>query len=106
MCPPAGAMLASTGQTPLVVVATSAYPASDPHHACDAEDGMRQLALALAALVLLVGCSSTIKLQHPDGRRAECGSSYMYGIHSFAAQARDRDCVSDYQRQGYERVPN
>jgi uncharacterized protein YceK len=67
---------------------------------------MRRLALALGAALLLTGCSSTIKLQHPDGRRAECGGSYAYGIHSFASQARDRDCVQDYQRQGYERVPN
>ena len=67
---------------------------------------MRRLALALGAALLLIGCSSTSKLAHPDGRRAECGGSYAYGIHSSASQARDRDCVQDYQRQGYERVPN
>jgi uncharacterized protein YceK len=67
---------------------------------------MRRVALALGAALLLTGCSSTIKLQHPDGRRAECGSSYAFGYHNFAATERDRACVSDYQRQGYERVPN
>lgn len=33
--------------------------------------------LALSALLLLSGCTSTIHLRHPDGRTAECGGSYM-----------------------------
>jgi hypothetical protein len=69
---------------------------------------MRRLALALlGALLLLAGCyTSAIKLRHPDGRTATCGDSYAVGFHHFAAAERDRDCVGDYQRQGFERVPN
>jgi hypothetical protein len=63
--------------------------------------------LALSALLLLTGCTSTIHLRHPDGRTAECGGSYAMGIvPGLTAADRDRDCVRDYQRQGFERVPN
>jgi hypothetical protein len=68
---------------------------------------MRRVALALGALVLLTGCTSAIRLKHPDGRQAECGGSYAVGLaQGFTAADRDRDCVRDFQRQGYERVPN
>jgi hypothetical protein len=68
---------------------------------------MRRLALALGAALLLSGCyTSAIKLRHPDGRTAICGDSYAVGYHHVVAADRDRDCVRDYQRQGYERVPN
>jgi uncharacterized protein YceK len=70
------------------------------------EDNMRRLVLALGALVLLVGCTSMIHMQHPDGRRATCGDTWAYGVRAFTAGEQDRGCVADYQRQGYERVPN
>ena len=58
------------------------------------------------ALLALAGCyTSAIRLRHPDGRTATCGDSYAVGYHHFAAAERDRDCVRDYQRQGFERVP-
>lgn len=62
--------------------------------------------LILALLWMLVGgCTSAIHMRHPDGRTAECGGAYAVGYHHFAAADRDRDCVRDYQRQGFERVP-
>lgn len=56
-------------------------------------------------VIFLTGCTSAIKMRHLDGRVAECGGSYAVGYHNFAARQANRDCVSDYQRQGFERVP-
>jgi hypothetical protein len=69
---------------------------------------MRRLALALCALLLLTGCSTPIiTLRHPDGRTVACGNSYTFGYGgAFVSAERDRACVADYQRQGFERVPN
>lgn len=63
--------------------------------------------LLTMAILLLNGCSSPlITMKHPDGRVAQCGNSYTYGYGGgFVSQERDRGCVQDYQRQGYERVP-
>ena len=85
---------------------TSDYPASGLDLALTRRTTMRRLALALGALVLLVGCTSVIHMQHPDGRRATCGDTWAYGVRAFTAGEQDRGCVGDYQRQGYERVPN
>lgn len=57
------------------------------------------------SVLVLAGCTSTIHMRHPDGRLAECGGTYAVGYHNFAARQGDRDCVADYQRQGYERAP-
>jgi hypothetical protein len=64
--------------------------------------------IALLAFVLLAAtsCTSSIALQHPDGRRATCGGSFMGGIHTFSAAERDDRCLSDFQRQGFERTAN
>jgi hypothetical protein len=61
--------------------------------------------LVFIFVIFLTGCISAIKMRHPDGRVAECGGSHAVGYHNVAARQADRDCVSDYQRQGFERVP-
>jgi hypothetical protein len=66
---------------------------------------MRLLALLLALTLAATGCTSSILMRHSDGRTATCGDSYAYGIHSASAAQRDRQCIEDYQRQGFERAP-
>jgi hypothetical protein len=57
-----------------------------------------------ATLIMCVlaagGCASHhIVMRHPDGRQAQCDMGF--GIYAPGLQ---RDCVRDFQRQGYERV--
>ena len=64
----------------------------------------------LVALVtvfgLLAACTSTVTLRHPQtGATVECGPYYSAGLYYGRATERERTCVYDYQRQGYERVP-
>jgi hypothetical protein len=66
---------------------------------------MRTAFLLVADILGTLGCTSTILMRHPDGRVAECGGSYAFGLHSMSAAERDRDCVNDFQRQGFERAP-
>ena len=78
---------------------------------------MRASAITLA--LVLGGCGVApilragppVVLQHPaTGRRVECEAPRMptgpFGMHGTEPSARvQRECVTDYQRQGYERVP-
>jgi hypothetical protein len=61
--------------------------------------------LVFIFVIFLTGCTSAIKLRAADGRVAECGGSWMLGVHAYSSVERDRACVNDYQRQGFERVP-
>ena len=68
------------------------------------------LCMLAAVVVAVVGCASDISLHHPTtGRTATCeGGYYKYGLIGMANQtAKDLQmrCLDDYQRQGYERVP-
>jgi len=61
-------------------------------------------------LVFVAGCASseTVYLANANGQKVQCGPYRGYG--SLPMQARQaqislRDCVDDYQRQGYNRVP-
>lgn len=68
---------------------------------------MRRTFIAVL-LVLVTGCTSAVTLRHPaTGAIAKCGPYTMaLGIGSvYTAMERERQCVSDYQRQGYERAP-
>lgn len=62
--------------------------------------------LACTAVVLtLAACTSAVTLRHPStGAVATCGPYYTVGLYAFAANERERQCIQDYQRQGYERV--
>jgi len=48
--------------------------------------------------VLLAGCASPVTLRHPDGRSVQCRVMPLTPFH-------DRGCIYDFQRQGFERVP-
>lgn len=65
---------------------------------------MRKIGV-LILIVVLTGCTSAILLRHSDGREATCGPYYYYGIFAFTATEREKNCVGDYQRQGFERAP-
>jgi hypothetical protein len=66
--------------------------------------------LLAAVLLLLYGCSTTpdILLRKPaTGETARCeGVPQFSGIGSVAARREQRECVEDYQRAGYDRVPD
>jgi hypothetical protein len=52
--------------------------------------------IVLMAVLLVTGCTRSIIMRHPDGRETECGSF---------DKSRERQCVDDFRRQGYERQP-
>lgn len=70
---------------------------------------MRGRPMLLIALGLLAtGCAmaNDVKLRHPDGRVVTCEPGWRYGvIGATVGHDQVRDCVKDYQRQGFERVP-
>jgi hypothetical protein len=58
--------------------------------------------------LLMMGCAMAqdVKLRHPDGRSVTCQPGWRYGvIGATLGQDQVRDCVKDYQRQGFERAP-
>lgn len=61
--------------------------------------------LAALALLLLTGCTNAITLRHADGREAVCGPYHTGGPIGWQAAERERACVADFQRQGFERMP-
>lgn len=69
---------------------------------------MLNAVLILLALVigLLAGCTTAVILRHPQTRQtAQCGPYYSLGFYYWMATDRERTCVRDFQRQGYERAP-
>jgi hypothetical protein len=67
------------------------------------------IAAALAALVAACNTSETIYLRHPTtAQTVQCGPYSKVGnaaaVYAVMAQQL-RDCVADYQRQGFERTP-
>ena len=51
--------------------------------------------------LLFAGCSETVTLRHPKtGTTVTCGPYFYFGYRAPMAQ-----CVTDYQRQGFERIP-
>ncbi len=64
----------------------------------------------ILTLVALAGCATSelVYLQNASGLKVQCGPYTDYGNVSRAnmvAHKKLRDCISDYQRQGYERIP-
>ena len=66
--------------------------------------------MLVGMLALLAGCvRDAVILIHPQtGKEAQCGPFYFTRMESgifskAAAEERERDCVSDYQKEGYER---
>jgi hypothetical protein len=61
--------------------------------------------LMLAFVLILAGCQTTpVKLRHADGRVVTCGPYPATGIPASAGAMRERGCIEDFQRQGFERV--
>jgi hypothetical protein len=70
----------------------------------------RRTILALLGLLLLCGCAADIRLKHPQtGQVAVCEGGYyklgLIGMANKTAKDLQMRCLDDYQRQGYERVP-
>jgi hypothetical protein len=67
-----------------------------------------RLLMLIGLLVLLSGCQTDpVLLQHPQtGKKVQCGPYSDTGNEASigAATVRERGCIEDYQRQGYERV--
>jgi hypothetical protein len=68
------------------------------------------LLILVAILALVAGCvSDAVILVHPQtGKEAQCGPYYFTGMSTgafskAAADERERDCIGNYQQQGYER---
>ena len=66
--------------------------------------------LILLALPLVAGCAigEKVLLKNTAGMTVQCGPYTDFGNIPAANEttaAKVRDCVTDYQRQGYERVP-
>jgi hypothetical protein len=69
------------------------------------------LAVSGCGVLPILNAGPPIYLQHPEsGRRATCEAPRMptgpFGVYGTEPSAKvQRECVQDYQRQGYERVP-
>lgn len=61
--------------------------------------------LALSGtLVVLTGCTGPVILRHPEtGKTVQCSSDDTERSADVAYQ-RQRDCIEEYQRQGYKRL--
>ena len=61
------------------------------------------LVLVVAVAAVCTGCTGSAKLRHPTTKQeATCGPyalKFGMGLDEF------KRCMDDYQRQGYERVP-
>lgn len=66
---------------------------------------MRYLTL-VGLCVALAGCSSPVVMRNAMGMTANCGPYPALGINGIVGAERERQCIQDYQRQGYERAPN
>jgi hypothetical protein len=68
---------------------------------------MKLIALALA--LLSAGCtfSKDIRLRNAEGREAVCEQvTGLGGVRTHTLLSVQRRCVEDFQRQGYERLPD
>ncbi len=70
---------------------------------------LAMLCCPLAVVVLLTGCSTTpeIVLRNSAGQTARCEGFFVasgWGRSQLLSKLQ-RECVNDYQRQGYVRVP-
>lgn len=71
---------------------------------------MRTIIVLGLTVLGLVGCATSeiVHLRNATGDTVKCGPFTTSGNAAIAAQVSHqklRDCITDYQRQGYERVP-
>ena len=67
-------------------------------------------AIIILMAIGLAGCatSETVYLKNVSNQTVKCGPYTNYGdipSANVTTQNQLRDCIADYQRQGYERVP-
>lgn len=66
---------------------------------------MRYVVL-LGICAALAGCTEAIYLRNMSGTVVSCGPYKAIGLEAIANADREANCVRDYQRQGFERVPH
>jgi hypothetical protein len=67
---------------------------------------MIRLPSVLMLAVVLTGCVADVVLRHPQTKQTVvCAGGYCPGVACLPAQQRQMRCIDDYQRQGFERVP-
>lgn len=69
---------------------------------------MKQIC-TVAVCLLAAGCSATmpVYLKHIEtGQIVQCGPFPNLGMRATAAAFHENQCITDYQRQGYERAPS
>lgn len=71
---------------------------------------MHRLMLLIAIVLLLSGCAEDVLLRHPStGQVATCKGGYrttgLGGLVDQTAKELQMRCLDDYQRQGYQRIP-
>jgi len=70
---------------------------------------MRRGPLLLAVLMVigLIGCATPpVRLRHPQtGHTVQCGP-YRRLVLGLPAMILENDCVNDFQKRGYERLPS
>ena len=69
---------------------------------------MKALLIAVVVAGLFAGCSGAVTLRHPiTGQTATCGPYvWLSPAVSAGVPSREGRCISDFQRQGFERVPD
>lgn len=62
--------------------------------------------IMILSLVLLAACTSSVKLRHVvTGKVVQCGPySTVRFNDAMTVPERERGCIQDYERQGYERL--
>jgi len=67
---------------------------------------MRTVMLCVAVALVLAGCTSAIHMRNPTtGQTATCGPFPTgWALGGLQVAQREQQCISDFQRQGYERV--
>jgi hypothetical protein len=64
-------------------------------------------ALVALSIFLVTGCASDVVLRNPkSGQTATCRGGSRYGLTGHFAQQDQMRCIDDFQKQGYERVPD
>ena len=69
-----------------------------------------RVALPIVAALMLTGCvSGGALMKHPvTGKTVECGryARASSSLLSLTLEKRERECITDFRLQGYERVPD
>ena len=62
--------------------------------------------MVILSLVMLSACNGAVQLRHVvTGKIVQCGPYNSFGVAAqMSAVERERGCIQDYQRQGYERM--